>query len=269
MRKIKQNLVNVFFLIAIMICITPYNAQAELKRQNVVYRHGNIVLEGYLVYDNSGPMKRPGVLVVHEWKGINSHVKGSADKLAQLGYVAFAIDMYGKGIRPKTDEEAKKIVSVFKNDRLLMRERVKAGLMELKRHPWVDAENIAAIGYCFGGSAVLELARSGADVRGVVSFHGGLNTPHPADANNIKAKILVLHGAQDPYVPETDVKLFETEMKNAHVYYKLIKYPGVVHSFTNPASGNDPKKGIAYDKKAAQESWEEMKIFLEQIFTEK
>ena len=178
-----------------------------------------------------------------------------------MGYVAFAIDMYGKGIRPKTPQEAAAQAGIYKQDRALMRARALAGLEVLRSNPLCDPKRVAAIGYCFGGTVVLEIARSGADVAGVVSFHGGLDTPTPADAKNIRCKVLVLHGGDDPHVPRKDVDAFEDEMRAAGVDWQLVVYGGAVHSFTNPAAGNDKSKGAAYNAEADSRSWEAMKAF--------
>ena len=241
-------------------------AQAALHTETIEYTHGKAVLEGYLAYDDAVQGKRPGVLVVHDWTGLREEPKKRAEKLAQLGYVAFAVDMYGKGIRPTDPKDAGAQASLYKNDRTLMRERVKAGLDVLLRQPNVESSRIAAIGYCFGGTAVLELARSGADVRGVVTFHGGLSTPAPADAKNIKGKVLVLHGADDPYAPKEEVLALEDEMRKADVDYEVHLYGGAVHSFTIREAGSDNAKGAAYNALADKRSWEAMKQFLNEIF---
>jgi dienelactone hydrolase len=205
-------------------------------------------------------------MVVHEWMGLNDYAKKRAEQLAALGYVAFAADIYGKGIRPKDAKEAGEQASIYRGDRSLMRARATAGLEELKKFRLTDTLKIAAIGYCFGGGTVLELARSGARLNGVVSFHGNLDTPHPEDARNIKAKVLVLHGGDDPYVPAEQVAAFQKEMREASVDWQMIIYGGAVHSFTNPASGNDPTKGAAYNAEADRRSWEAMRPFLNEIF---
>ncbi len=241
-------------------------AQAELRTQVVDYKHGNTILEGYLAYDDSFQGQRPGVLIVHEWTGLGTYVKGRAEQLAKLGYVAFAVDMYGKGIRPNNPKDAAAQASIYRKDRKLMRDRVTAGLSVLQKNPLTDAEKIAAIGYWFGGGTVLELARSGAPVAGVVSFHGNLDTPNPADAKNIKAKVLVLHGAIDPYVPPEQVAAFEKEMNDAQVDWQLVSYGGVVHSFTNPEAGNDPSKGSAYNATADRRSFAAMQQFFNELF---
>jgi dienelactone hydrolase len=241
-------------------------ALAAIHTEVVEYKHGDVVLEGFLAYDDALPGKRPGVLVAHEWTGHNEYARKRAEQLAQLGYVAFALDMYGKGVRAKDATDAAAKANVFKENRALMRDRAKAGLDVLRKNPHVDTKRLGAIGYCFGGTTVLELARSGADLVGVVSFHGGLNTPTPKDAKAIKGKVLILHGADDPFVPAKEVAEFEEEMKTAGVDYHLVKYAGAVHSFTNPGAGSDNSKGAAYNATADKESWEAMKAFFEKVF---
>jgi len=219
------------------------------------------VLEGYLAYDDSFQGKRPGVLVVHEWNGHNPYVRKRAEQLARLGYVGFALDMYGKGVRAKDAKEAAALAAIYKGDRKLMRARAAAGLDVLRNHARVDRTRLAAIGYCFGGTTVLELARSGADLVSVVSFHGGLDTPTPGDARNIKGKVLALHGGDDPYVPTKQVEAFQEEMRKGGVDWQFVSYGGAVHSFTNPEAGSDNSKGAAYNERADRRSWEAMKAF--------
>lgn len=254
-------------LFLMILLIGAGSAEAALKTRVIEYHDGSALLEGYLAYDDSFSGSRPGVLVVHEWRGLNDYTKHRAEQLAGLGYVAFAADMYGKGIYAKDHQEAGKLSGIYRNDRNLMRARAKAGLDCLKSQAGVDANNLAAIGYCFGGSTVLELARSGANLKGVVSFHGPLDTPNPADAKNIRGKILVLTGAADSFIPPKQIAAFEQEMKAAGIDYRLIKYPGAVHSFTVPDAGNDPSTGVAYNPDADKKSWEAMAQFLQQLFT--
>jgi len=246
--------------------IIPQYAHAALKTQTVEYKQADTVLEGYLVYDDTLKEKVPAVIIVHEWTGVGPYVKKRAEQIANLGYVAFAIDIYGKGIRPTNAEDAAKQASLYRQDRKLMRSRALAGLEEVKKFPFVDAQRIAAMGYCFGGGVVLEMARSGADLKGVVSFHGNLDTPHSEDAKNIRGKVLVLHGADDHYVTAEHVLAFENEMRNAKVDWELVIYGNAVHSFTNPDSGGDPSKGVAYNKEADERSWKAMKSFFKEIF---
>jgi dienelactone hydrolase len=266
-RTFGEDLTMRFGLSALAVLIGANAAFAELRTEVIDYKHGDTQLEGYLAYDDSFAGKRPGILVVHEWWGHNAYARKRAEQLAALGYVAFALDMYGKGVLAKTPKEAGELASRFKKDRALMRARAMAGLDVLRRYPKVDPDNLGAIGYCFGGTTVLELARAGADLKGVVSFHGTLETPNPDDAKNIRCKLLVLTGADDPNVPKAQIAAFEEEMKKAHVTYKVIAYPGAVHAFTNPAAGDDPKKGVAYNKEADEKSWEAMKEFFAKVFT--
>jgi dienelactone hydrolase len=244
------------------------SAYAKIQSKAIEYKDGDAVLEGYLVYDDASNEKRPGVLVVHEWMGLGAYEKGRAEQLATLGYVAFAADIYGKGIRPKDAKEAGEFAGKYRgNDRKVLRSRVNAALDVMKKQSMVDPKKTAAIGYCFGGTTVLELARSGADVAGVVSFHGGLAAS--ADMKNIKAKVLALHGADDPFVKSEEVLAFQDEMRKAGVDWYFVSYGNAVHSFSNPASGNDNSKGAAYNEKADKRSWEAMRKFFKEIFGEK
>jgi dienelactone hydrolase len=242
------------------------SASAKIVTKSVEYKDGDTTLEGFLVYDDAGTGARPGVLVVHQWMGLTDYEKHRAEMLAQLGYVAFCADIYGKDARPKDGGQAGAEATKYKTDRALLRQRVNAGLEELKKNPMVDKSRVAAIGYCFGGTTVIELARSGADIAGVVSFHGGLDSPTPADGKNIKCKVLAYHGADDPFEKASDLAAFEDEMRAANVDWRLIKYGGAVHSFTQPTAGNDNSKGAAYNEKADRRSWEEMKNFFAEIF---
>jgi len=242
------------------------SAQAELRTKTVEYKHGDTVLKGYLAYDDAVNGKRPGVLVVHEWWGLNDYAKHRADMLAQLGYVAFAADMYGDGFNTTSPEEAGKRSAEFRNNRPFGRERLTAALDMLRRNDRCDSRRIAAIGYCFGGTCVLELARSGADIAGVVSFHGGLSTPNPADAKHIKCKVLVCHGANDGFESPEEIAAFQKEMREANVDWQMNIYGGAVHSFTNPNSDKVGIPGIGYNERADKRSWEAMKAFFAEIF---
>jgi dienelactone hydrolase len=250
---------------AALVCCAA-SAEAAVKTKVIEYKQGDTVLEGYLAWDDAKTGKRPGVLVVHEWTGLGPYVKKRAEMLAKLGYMAFAADIYGKGVRPSNPADAGKVASIYKDDRPLMRARARAGLDVLKGQKLVDQNRLAAIGYCFGGTTVLELARDGADLRGVASFHGGLATPKPEDAGNIKTRILAMQGADDPYVKADEVAAFQQEMRAAKVDWQFITYGNAVHSFTNPDAGNDNSKGAAYNEKADKRSWEAMKQFFAEIF---
>lgn len=239
---------------------------AEIRRETIEYRDGDTVLEGVAVYDTAQSGKRPGILVIHQWKGLGDYELKRAEMLAQLGYLAFCADIYGKGIRASNPQDASKLAGTYKSDRPLLRSRVNAGLDRLRQHPLAESTKIAAIGYCFGGTTVLELARSGANVAGVVSFHGGLNTPTPGDARRIKGRILALHGADDPFVPPAEVDAFQKEMRDAGVDWQFVSYGGAVHSFTDWGAGTDASKGAAYHPKADLRSWSAMKSFFAELF---
>lgn len=254
------------WMLAVMVMLgCAAQVQAELHTETVEYRHSDVVLEGYLAYDSHLEKPVPGVLVVHEWKGLNEYAKRRARELAQLGYVAFAIDMYGKGIRAADHAEAGRLSGIYRSDRRLMRDRARAGLDVLTSQPLVDTTRVAAIGYCFGGTTVLELARDGADLVAVASFHGGLSTPNPEDAKQIKGKVLVLHGANDSFVAD-EVPAFKEEMEQAGVDWQLISYEGAVHSFTVPEAGDDPSTGMAYNAEADRQSWAAMRRLFEEVF---
>jgi dienelactone hydrolase len=198
--------------------------------------------------------------------GPTDYERMRARRLAELGYVAFVADVYGKGVRPANAKEAGAIAGSFKADRTKLRSRVAAGLEALKSSGKADPTRLAAIGYCFGGTAVLELARSGADVAGVVSFHGGLDSPRPADGRNIRAKVLVLHGADDPFVPMADIAAFQRELRDARVDWQMVFYGGAVHSFTHADAGTDVSSGAAYDETADRRSWQAMMAFFGELF---
>ena len=250
----------------LMLALGFSTASAEVRTKVVEYKEGSTRLEGFLAWDDAVKGPRPGVLVVHEWTGLGKYVKSRAEQLARMGYVAFCADIYGKGVRPSTPEEAGKTAGTYKGDRALTRARVNAALAELRANPAVDAKRIAAIGYCFGGFVALELARSGADIAGTVVFHGALDTPTPADAKNIKCKVLALQGGDDPFVGSKDVLAFEQEMREGGVDWQVVQYGGAVHAYTNPDAGNDNSKGMAYNAQADHRSWQAMKEFFAEVF---
>ncbi len=249
------------FALALLFSVSSH---AALVKKTVDYKIGTTHLEGYLVYDDAKKGAQPGVLVVHNWMGLSDETKSKADALAKLGYVAFAADIYGKGVRPKTIDEAGKLASQYKGDRASLRARATAGLETLKAQKNVDSKHIAAIGYCFGGTTAIELGRSGAELNSIVSFHGGLDSPKPADGKNIKAKVLVLHGADDPYNPAADVAAFQDEMRKSGVDWQMVSYGGAVHSFTEKAAGTDNSKGAAYNAAADKRSWQAMQDFFKE-----
>ena len=239
---------------------------APVHTEDYEYSEGGVPLEGYVAYAASGPARRPGILLVHEWLGIDPYIKSRAEQLAKLGYVVFAADIYGKGVRPANSVEAARQAGIYRADRGLMRARAAAALRELKKQPHVDPAKTAVMGYCFGGGVALELARSGADIAGVASFHGNLDTPDPGDAKNIKGKVIAFHGADDPFVSSAAVAGFEEEMRSAGVDWELNVYGGAVHRFSNPFAGEDVKSGAAYNEKADKRSWRALQDFFAEIF---
>ncbi len=250
-------------LAAFAVLVSAVPASAKLRTKLVEYKDGSAVLQGYAAWDDSFKGPRPGVLIAHEWWGFGPYVQRRARMLAKLGYRAFALDMYGKGVHTDDHKKAAELSGAQFNDRTLMRRRAMLGLKQLEAMPGVDKTRLAAIGYCFGGAAVLELARMGADLRGVVAFHGALATPTPA-TEKPKAKILVMVGADDPMVGP-QVPGFVAEMKKVRADWEMITYGGAVHSFTVREAGNDPSTGMAYDAQADARSWQAMKDFFAEV----
>jgi dienelactone hydrolase len=256
----------IYVIMFLVVAAFGLMGQNSVKTEEIEYKDGDTVLKGFLAYDSSQQGQRPGVVVVHEWWGLNDYARSRARQLAQMGYAAFAVDMYGNGMVARDAGEAAKLAGQIYQDRHLMRKRVAAGVEVLKSQTVTDPDKLAAIGFCFGGSTVLELARSGADLKGFVSFHGGLSTPQPAGSGAIKGAVLVLHGADDPHVKTSDVLAFQEEMRKAGADWQMNIYGNAVHSFTNPAAGNDNSRGSAYNKKAAERSWKAMQLFFTEIF---
>jgi dienelactone hydrolase len=241
-------------------------SQGAIHTETVDYQQGGQTLEGFLAYDDSLSGKRPGVLIVHQWMGLTDYEEMRAKMLAQMGYVAFCADIYGKGIRPTSPKDAGAQAGKFKGDRQLLRARVNAGLDQLKQNNLVDSSRVAAIGYCFGGTTVIELARSGAQLNGVVSFHGGLDSPAPADGKNIKCKMLILAGADDPFQKPDDLDAFEKEMRDSKVDWQIVFYGGAVHAFTQKSVDDFHMSGAKYNEKADKRSWRAMQDFFAEIF---
>jgi dienelactone hydrolase len=249
----------------LLLMTTVLTSRAAIHTEAVEYKQGDTTLEGYLAYDDAITGKRPGVLVVHQWLGLTDYEKHRAEQLAALGYVAFCADIYGKDNQPKNVQEAGVLAGKYKSDRALLRARVNAALDVLEKNELVDTKRVAAIGYCFGGTTVIELARSGAELNGIVSFHGGLDSPAPADGKNIKCKVLVLAGADDPFQKPEDLTAFETEVRDSKVDWQIVFYGGAVHAFTQPNPGF-VNAGAKYNEKADKRSWEAMKQFFAEIF---
>lgn len=240
---------------------------AAVEGRDVEYSSGEAACLGYVAVDSAVKEGRPGVLVIHDWMGVTEHTKEKCQELAKMGYVAFAADIYGKGVRPADAKEASGLAGKFRNgDRALLRQRAMSALEQLQKQAGVEKSKIAAIGYCFGGTTVLELGRAGADVAGLVSFHGGLDSPKPEDGKNIKAKVLILHGAEDPFVKEADLKACLAELTQGKVDWQMVAYADTVHSFTQPWVGTDKSKGAAYNEKSARRSWQATENFFGEIF---
>lgn len=241
----------------------------DIYEEEFTYQVGDTALTGYLAYDANQEGERPGILVVHEWWGHDDYVRNRAYMLAQMGYTALALDMYGDGKQASHPDDAQKFMTEVMSNMAVAEERFLAAGEILKDHDTTDPDQIAAIGYCFGGGVVLHMARQGEDLDGVVSFHGTLATETPAEAHAVKADILVLHGADDPFVPAEQVDAFKNEMAGAVADYQFIEYPGVVHGFTNPGAtraGEEFDLPLAYNEEADEKSWAEMTVFFEEIF---
>jgi dienelactone hydrolase len=241
----------------------------KIVGEPVTYSAAGTTLKGYLAYDANIKGKRPGVLVVHEWWGQNDYVRKRARMLARLGYTALALDMYGEGKTATHPENASKFSSAVMKNFPVAKERFLAALELLKKQPTVDPERIAAIGYCFGGGVVLNMARQGIDLKGVASFHGSLAVVKPEGSEHIKAAVRVYNGADDKFATPEQIEALKKEMAEQHVDFKFVNYPGAVHSFTNPEStaiGKKFKLPLAYNKKADEESWKDLQSFLKEIF---
>jgi dienelactone hydrolase len=237
----------------------PAGAGARIEGETVEYKHEDTALEGYLAHDAAITERRPAVLVVHDWTGLRDYPKVRAQMLARLGYVAFAVDVYGAGVRPEGFEAASAEASKYYGNVPLFRARVQAGYERLIADPRVDPERVVVIGYCFGGSAALEFTRTGAPLRGAVSFHGALNVHEPSDAGAIKAPLLILTGAADPVVPDEAVVAYENELRAADVDFEITSYSGAPHAFTLPEVD-------AYRPKADARSWQRLTGFLDEVF---
>ncbi|MCC6687331.1 MAG: dienelactone hydrolase family protein [Fimbriimonadaceae bacterium] len=254
---------------ALLLLLASVTTPADITGRWVDYQPRDdhkTTFHGYLVGDMDGGAK-PGVIIVHQWEGLTDYEIGRAREIAELGYTVFCADVYGVGNNPKTAEERQALVSKYRDgDRANFRRNLSAAYSEIRRWPMVDRTKIAAIGYCFGGTGALEMARAGLDLKGVVSFHGGLSNPNPQDVKNIKCPVLVLHGADDPFVPPAEVDAFKKEMDADSKPYTFIAYPGAVHAFSQSNAGNDNSKGAAYNAAADMKSFSEMVKFFREIF---
>lgn len=242
---------------------------ADIHTEEISYESGDLTLQGFIAYDANRRGKRPGVLVVHEWWGHNDYVRDRARMLAEMGYTAFAVDMYGDGKQAEHPADAQKFMMEVISDLETGTDRFKAAKLALESHETTDSSKIAAIGYCFGGAVVLHMARYGLDLDAVASFHGSLGTETPAEPGAIKAKLLVAHGEADPFISAEELDAFKAEMENAGADMKFIAYPGAVHGFTSPgatALGEKFELPLKYDEAADKQSWAELKNLLGSVF---
>jgi dienelactone hydrolase len=262
----EDDMKQVWLLLAL--ALVGMNASAAIQGEPVEYKANGTVLKGYIAFDDSIKGKRPGVLVVHEWWGHNEYARKRARMLAELGYTALAVDMYGDGKQASHPDDAGKFSGEVMKTAGLAKKRFDAARKILEQHKTVDKKRIGAIGYCFGGGVVLHMARAGENLRGVVSFHGSLGTAQPAAKGKVKSKILVLTGADDPFVPGDQVDAFKKEMAAAGANYNVITYPGAKHAFTNPdadAVGQKFNMPLAYNAEVDKQSWNEMQSFFNRV----
>ena len=254
--------------LVLAICLPAFAAD-RIEGKTVTYKAGEVVLKGYLAFDKNIKGERPGVLIVHEWWGLNDYVRKRVQMLAKMGYTALALDMYGRGMQATHPDDAGKFATAVMKNASVEEGRFMAALEFLKKQKTVDPERIAAIGYCFGGGVVLHMARLGVNLKGVASFHGSLVTAKPAQPGVIKAKILVLNGDADKFTTPEQIESFKQEMKNAGADFQFISYPGAMHSFTNPDADKYAEKfnmPVGYNADADKKSWAELDKFFTEIF---
>ncbi|MEQ1532640.1 MAG: dienelactone hydrolase family protein [Sideroxydans sp.] len=251
-----------------LLCLIAPSAHAAVQGEEVSYSANGTTMKGYIAYDDAVKGKRPAVLVVHEWWGHNDYARKRANMLAELGYVALAVDMYGDGKQAQHPDDAGKFATEVSKNKPMAKARFEAAMKVLRKNPHVDSHKLAAVGYCFGGSVVLNMARAGEDLKGVASFHGGLSTDAPAEAGKVKAQVRSFTGADDKMIPAAQVEAFKQEMEKAGVKYQAVVYPGAMHSFTNPAADEYGKKfnmPLAYNAEADKDSWAQLQVFLADV----
>jgi dienelactone hydrolase len=252
-------------LVFSLLCLVP--ASAKLITETVDYMDAKgAPLQGYVVYDDAVSGKRPGVIVVSDWRGITDFTHKRAEMIAQLGYIAFVADIYGKGVHPTSVPEYQKQATIYKSDRPLFRERERAAYQAFLKQPLLDSTKIAAIGFCFGGTGVMEMARDGLDLKGVVTFHGGLDAQPLTSGATIKPKVLALCGADDPFEKPEDMKAFEQQLKDNNVDYAIIYYGHAQHAFTDVEVDALNLPGAKYNAAADDRSWHAMRGFFQEIF---
>jgi dienelactone hydrolase len=249
--------------LALILVLASVAVTAQIKP--VSYTEGSQKLNGFAAAPKKALKQKPGILILPAWMGINDHSKEVAQKLSDLGYNAFVADIYGEGKTPTTTQQAGELSGFYKNNPAAYQKRIQAALDALIKSG-ANKDNIVVIGYCFGGTGALEAARAGMNVKGVVSFHGGLGKDASRANGEIKTKVLVLHGADDPYVPQKDIEAFQKEMKDGHADWQTVYYANAVHAFTEKSAGNDNSKGAAYNEKADKRSWQHFMDFLSELF---
>jgi dienelactone hydrolase len=250
----------------VVLSLWPLKLEATVKTEQVKYQVGDVACQGFLAYDDSLTGKRPGIVVLPEWWGLNDYAKVRAQMLAQLGYVALAADLFGNGQTTEDPNQAGKLAGALKSNRPLLRQQANAALDQLKSNSRVDSSKLGAIGYCFGGTTAIELGRSGADIKAIVTFHAGLDSPNAADGKNIKAKIQVCHGRDDTFSSQKDLDAFEQEMRQNKVDWQMNVYGNAVHSFTNPGADKHGIPGISYNAEADRRSWLAMQLLFTEAF---
>ncbi|MEE3373508.1 MAG: dienelactone hydrolase family protein [Planctomycetota bacterium] len=250
----------------LVLALSGAAVRGEIQTRAIEYRDQDVTLAGHLAWDDAVSGKRPGILVVHEWWGLNNYARSRAEQLAKLGYVAFALDMYGKGKLTEHPQQAGEWASAIRKNTQAWQQRARAGLDVLRQQATVDHSQLAAIGYCFGGSTVLQLAYGGEPLRGVVSFHGSLPVASPAQLKKLTAGILVCHGAADAFIPAEQIDKFRGALSQSSADWQMIYYAGARHSFTNPGADQRGIENIKYDKRADQRSWSHMKTFFAELF---
>lgn len=254
------------FLAGLFILVFSLAACSQINKYKLSYQDGNAKLEGYFLPPENHTKNAPGIVVIHAWMGITAHEKNTVERLSKLGYNALAADIYGEGLRPKNTREAGKLATYYETNYQIYQSRIKAAVNEIIKQG-ADPNNIVIIGYCFGGTGAIEAARANMPVKGIVSFHGGLykdslreNNPH------IIPKMLILHGADDPFQSQKSIENFQREMRYGNADWQMVYFGNAVHAFTDPAAGNDNSKGAAYNKKADDRSWQYMLDFLKEVF---
>ncbi len=257
-----------FFSLALAL-LGMTGAQAAVQTKTITYTHDGVTFKGHLAWDDAATGKRPGVLVVPEWWGLNDYARKRAEKLASKGYVAFAADMYGEGKLVDSPKEAGALAGAVRKDVKVWMGRAQAALKVLQDQDNVDAKRIAAIGYCFGGSTALQMAHHGLDIAAAVSFHGALPVPVLDQAKNIKAKILICHGALDSFIPEDTIQKVRAAYEKGNVNYQMVYYAGAVHSFTVPEADKRGLKGIGYNEDADRRSWRHMHQLFQEVLQAK